>query len=64
MSPNWPDSATFWRNKRVVVTGVSSPYEEPEAAELVIESDLRSAEDAVEAKKMTRKDKLFQLGKE
>jgi adenylylsulfate kinase-like enzyme len=30
-------------------TGVSSPYEEPEAAELVIESDLRSAEEAVEA---------------
>ena len=29
-------------------TGVSSPYEEPEAAELVIESDLVSAEDAVE----------------
>jgi adenylyl-sulfate kinase len=29
-------------------TGVSSPYEEPEAAELVIESDLTSAEDAVE----------------
>ena len=30
-------------------TGVSSPYEEPEAAELVVESDLVSAEDAVEA---------------
>ncbi|HRI55850.1 MAG TPA: sulfate adenylyltransferase subunit CysN [Anaerolineae bacterium] len=30
-------------------TGISSPYEEPEAAELVIESDLVSAEDAVEA---------------
>ncbi len=30
-------------------TGVSSPYEEPEAAELVVESDLISAEDAVEA---------------
>jgi bifunctional enzyme CysN/CysC len=29
-------------------TGVSSPYEEPEAAELVVESDLVSAEDAVE----------------
>lgn len=29
-------------------TGVSSPYEEPEAAELVIETDLVSAEDAVE----------------
>lgn len=30
-------------------TGVSSPYEEPEVAELVVESDLVSAEDAVEA---------------
>ena len=30
-------------------TGVSSPYEEPAAAELVIETDLVSAEDAVEA---------------
>jgi bifunctional enzyme CysN/CysC len=30
-------------------TGVSSPYEEPEAAELVVETDLRSVEDAVEA---------------
>lgn len=30
-------------------TGVSSPYEEPEAAELVIETDLVSAEDAVQA---------------
>ena len=30
-------------------TGVSSPYEEPEAPELVIESDLISAEEAVEA---------------
>jgi adenylylsulfate kinase-like enzyme len=30
-------------------TGVSSPYEEPEAPELVVESDLVSAEDAVEA---------------
>ena len=29
-------------------TGVSSPYEEPEAPELVVESDLVSAEDAVE----------------
>lgn len=29
-------------------TGVSSPYEEPAAAELVIETDLVSAEDAVE----------------
>lgn len=29
-------------------TGISSPYEEPEAPELVIESDLISAEDAVE----------------
>jgi adenylylsulfate kinase len=31
------------------LTGVSSPYEEPEATELVVESDLVSAEDAVEA---------------
>jgi bifunctional enzyme CysN/CysC len=30
-------------------TGVSSPYEEPEAAELVVETDLVSVEDAVEA---------------
>jgi bifunctional enzyme CysN/CysC len=30
-------------------TGVSSPYEEPEAPELVVESDLVSAEEAVEA---------------
>jgi bifunctional enzyme CysN/CysC len=29
-------------------TGVSSPYEEPEAAELVVETDLVSVEDAVE----------------
>ncbi len=29
-------------------TGVSSPYEEPEVAELVVESDLVSAEEAVE----------------
>ncbi len=29
-------------------TGVNSPYEEPEAAELVVETDLVSAEDAVE----------------
>ena len=29
--------------------GVSSPYEQPEASELVIESDLVSADDAVEA---------------
>ena len=29
-------------------TGISSPYEEPEAAELVIETDLVSAEDAVD----------------
>lgn len=28
---------------------ISTPYEEPEAAELVVESDLVSAEDAVEA---------------
>lgn len=48
MSKPWPDSDTFWRDKRVIVTGVSSPYEEPEAPELVIESDLVSAEDAVE----------------
>jgi bifunctional enzyme CysN/CysC len=30
-------------------TGVSSPYEEPEAPDLVVESDLISVEDAVEA---------------
>lgn len=48
MSPNWPDSAFFWRDKRAIVTGGSSPYEEPEAAELVVESDLVSTEDAVE----------------
>ena len=29
-------------------TGITSPYEEPAAAELVIETDLVSAEDAVE----------------
>jgi adenylylsulfate kinase-like enzyme len=49
VSPNWPDSFSFWRDKRVVVTDGSSPCAEPEAPELVVESDLVSAEDAVEA---------------
>lgn len=48
MSKQWPDSATFWRDKRVAVTGISSPYEDFEAQELVVESDLVSAKDAVE----------------
>ena len=39
ISPNpiaaaWPDSNTFWRDKRVVVTGGSSPHEETEALEM------------------------------
>ncbi len=42
----WPESNQFWRDKRAVVTGGSSPYQKPETPELVIESDQVSAEDA------------------
>jgi len=48
MSPNWPDSAFFWRDKQVIVTGGSSPYEDFETQEMVVESDLVSAKDTVE----------------